>query len=180
MGKQILVESSMYFGGRLDFDVTREFSARTLDVQHVDRNSPPYTLCLATSSKDKRLPEQHRNIFINAVKTAGSGSSVDIFVDKAFSCLQAVVNSCRHTNTLLRTLQIVGLSADPNTVLVDKSTLKWKKEVLRALYDRNMTEKLSRNMRAKKSFKAITFRRLFSRFTIAIWSRRMFEEIGAL
>ena len=103
----------------------------------------------------RRLPEHHRKTYFNVVErsTAGSGSSFDIFADKTFSWLQAMVNACKRTNSLLRTLQVVGLTADPCTVLVNKTSRKWKKEVLRHVYDQKafvFDQKLEEQARKEK------------------------------
>ncbi|CAL6334418.1 unnamed protein product [Bathycoccus prasinos] len=58
-------------------------------------------------------------LLLHFSSTAGSGLSFNIFADETFSWLQAMVNACKRTNSLLRTLQVVGLTADPNTVLVN-------------------------------------------------------------
>ncbi|CAL6307429.1 unnamed protein product [Bathycoccus prasinos] len=103
----------------------------------------------------RRLPEHHRKTYFNVVErsTAGSGSSFDIFADKTFSWLQAMVNACKRTNSLLRTLHVVGLTADPCTVLVNKTSRKWKKEVLRHVYDQKafvFDQKLEEQARKEK------------------------------
>jgi len=82
----------------------------------------------------KRLSEQHRNHFATAVKTAGSESPHNIFDDKTFSWTQAMVDACNRTNGLFRAMQIDAITADPSSVLVDKSSLQWKKKALEQVY----------------------------------------------
>lgn len=102
VGKQLLALPLRY-GGQAIHDIGFEADISVF---------PPCTLCLATFSQTRLKPP---------VLTLPLTSSQT----------QAMVNACQRTNTLLRTSQIVGLTANPNTVLVDKSSLKWKKEVLR-------------------------------------------------
>ena len=83
----------------------------------------------------KRLPEHHRNHFAKAVKTASSDNTYDIFADKTFSWTKAMVDACNRTNVLLRASQIEAISADPSTVLVDKSSPHWKRKTLEKLYE---------------------------------------------
>ena len=142
VGKQLLALPLRY-GGQAIHDIGFEADISLVSTLHA--LSPGIV---------RRLSELHRKKFISAVQqTAGSASSFDIFADKTFSWLQAMVNACKRTNSLLRTLQVVGLTADPNTVLVAKSSLKWKKGVLRHAYDQKamvFEQKLEEHARKEK------------------------------
>ena len=101
VGKQLMALPLRY-GGQAIHDIGFEADISLVSTLHA--LSPDIV---------RRIPELHRKKFYYAVErlTVGSGSSSDIFADKTFSWLQAMVNACKRTNSLLRTLQVVGLTS---------------------------------------------------------------------
>ena len=123
IGKQLLA-LPLRHGGQAIHDIGFEADVSLVSTLHA-------------LSRDivKRLPEHHRTNFATAVESASSGVSSDIFADKTFSWTKAMVDACNRMNALLRASQIEAITADPLTVLVDKSSPHWKKKALEKLYE---------------------------------------------